>query len=341
MRNKLYKFNVFLILILNLEISYANRTIETHDSTNYIPLTFFFYSDNPRHTISGNLPFKESKLKLVPSLIFAGTYTGIFIAQHIGQLNTIWDTLSPTFKFQEDITQDLWADKCGHFYGAYLTSYVFSESLIEIGMSWKAASTWGGILGLTYSTYVEILDGFGPKWGFSPSDFYADLLGASFFVAQYYFPVLQNFTPKFMYYPANWHGDRQRLPHDAFIDDYSSQTFWITINIYNVLPQDLKKYWLSWLQISIGYAARNLFAFHEFPDKQEEYKKITDVKTNEVWGSPRYIIALDYDLYKILPDGGSFWMWLKQSLQYFKLPSPAIEFSASKTKFYLIYPFSL
>ena len=106
------------------------------------------------------------------------------------------------------------------------------------------------------------------------------------------------------------------------------------------LPENLKKYWLPWLQISVGYAARNLFAFHEFPEKQNEYSKITDVQTDEVWGSPRYIIALDYDLYKILPDGGSFWMWLKQSLQHFKLPSPAIEFSASKTKFYLVYPFS-
>jgi len=336
-----YRLKLFIFLYLSFELSFANVSTKTIDSSNFIPLSSFFYADNPRHTITGDIPLKETKLKLLPSLVFAGTYTGIFIAQHIGQLNTIWDTLSPTFKFQEDITQDLWADKCGHFYGAYLTSYVLSESLLEIGMSWESATCWGGVLGLAYSSYVEVLDGFGPKWGFSPSDFYADLIGAGYYVAQHYFPLLQNFTPKFMYFPADLHGERQRLPHDAFIDDYSSQTFWMTVNVYNLLPVKLKKYWFPWLQISFGYAARNLFAYQEFPDEQKEYEYITDVKTKDVWGSPRYIIAFDYDLYKILPDGGSFWMWLKQSLQYFKLPSPAIEFSNSRTKFYLIYPFSL
>jgi hypothetical protein len=59
-----------------------------------------------------------------------------------------------------------------------------------------------------------------------------------------------------------------------------------------------------------------------------------------VWGNRKLIIALDYDLVKLLPDGGHFWNWLKQSLNYFKLPSPAIEIG-KPIRFYLLYPFPI
>jgi len=174
-----------------------------------------------------------------------------------------------------------------------------------------------------------------------PSDFYTDIAGAVFFLGQNYIPYLQNFTPKFMYIPANWHGDDKRIPNDMFIDDYSSQTFWLSINVHNMLPETFKSYWPSWLQLSVGYAARNLIAPYEAEQRGIEYDPNKwEVKNRDVWGSPRYIIALDYDLVKILPSDGKFWNWLRQSLNYFKLPSPAIEFSKSRTRFYLLYPFS-
>ncbi|MFH1052347.1 MAG: hypothetical protein V1779_15610, partial [bacterium] len=219
------------------------------------------------------------------------------------------------------------------------TSYLLSETLMECGLSYDAATVWGAALGLSYSSYVEVLDGFGENWGFSPSDFYADVVGAAFFVGQHYFPVLQNLTPKFMYFPADWHGDEPRMPHEMFIDDYSSQAFWLSVNVHNLLPEKMKNYWPSWLQLSFGYTVRNIYDVFHYPELKEKYRTITDVKKEFVWGSPRYIIALDYDFVKILPDGTGFWNWLRQSLMYFKLPSPAIEFSSSKTRYYLVYPF--
>jgi len=306
----------------------------------YIPINEFKYADNQRYTLSGDLPLKETKIKILPAVIFGTGLTTVFIAQHIGQLRTIWDTLGE-FKFQEDIEQDFFVDKYGHMFGSYFTSYLLSETLMECGLSYDAAAVWGGVLGLTYSTYVEVLDGFGVKWGFSPSDFYSDVLGSAFFIGQHYIPFLQNFTPKFMYFPADWHLDEPRMPHYMFIDDYSSQTFWLSVNVYNLLPEAAKDYWLPWLQISFGYAARNIVDVFHYPELMDKYKPITDVEKEFVWGSPRYIIALDYDLTKILPDGPGFWNWLRQSLMFFKFPSPAIEFSNSKTRFYLVYPFKL
>ncbi len=340
--------NIFLVvLILQLnsnllitkqsELDSASQITKIGKSDSlYIPLNEFLYADNQRFSLSGNPPFRKTHLKLVPSILFGTGLTAVFIAQHIGQLNTIWKDMG-NFRFVEDITQDLWVDKFGHFYGAYFTGYLLSETLIEVGMSWDAASTWGGVLGLSYSTYVEILDGFGKNWGFSPSDFYADFTGAAFFIGQHYFPVLQNFTPKFIYIPAEWFGDKSRQPSSMFIDDYSSQTFWLSVNVYNFLPDNYKEYWPSWLQLSLGYTARNLC--EPKPNAGYDCDPNSDVKTQFVWGSPRYIVALDYDLVKLLPDGPNFWNWFKQTLNHFKLPSPAIEFSKNKTRFYLIFPF--
>ena len=190
-----------LIMTNNIKAIEIDSSSINSDEKKFVPLSEFFYADNQRHTISGGTPLKNSDLKLVPTLLFAGAYTAIFVAQHIGQTQTIWKEMGD-FKFLEDIDQDLWVDKCGHVYGGYLTSYVFGETLMEVGLSWEAATVWGGALGLAYTSYVEVLDGFGVNWGFSPSDFYCDVAGSLFYVGQYYIPYLQNFTPQFTYFPA-------------------------------------------------------------------------------------------------------------------------------------------
>lgn len=278
-----------------------NSDYKLNDSNKFIPLKEFFYADNQRFTISGGLPLKESDLKILPTVLFGAGLTAAFIAQHYWQLQTIWKDRGD-FKFMEDIKQDFYVDKFGHLYGSYMASYIFSETLMECGLSYDAANIWGAGIGLSYSSYIEILDGFGTNWGFSPSDFYSDVFGAVFFISQHFIPYLQNFTPKFMYFPAQWHGDKPRMPHDMFNDDYSSQTFWLSVNVYNMLPEKLKSYWIPWLQISFGYTARNILDVFHYPDLKQQYDKIADIKTDIVWGSPRFIIALDYDLVKIIPN---------------------------------------
>ncbi|MCL5991297.1 MAG: YfiM family protein [Bacteroidetes bacterium] len=303
----------------------------------------FIYSDNPRYLIDGTLPNESTKIKLIPSLILGGVYAGVLYAQHVAQMNTIWKQQT-NFRFLEDGRYALWADKAGHIFGCYFTSYLWSETLMLLGFSWDTSTLIGSILGFAYSTYVEILDGFGANWGFSPSDEIANFFGAGFFLAQHYIPYLQNFTPKFIYIPANWHGERRRHPSDMFIDDYSSHTIWMSVNMHNILPKSVKDYWPSWLDLSFGYAVRNLCA----PNSPDGYQcdlnraeKFYDKNGNlEVIGSPKFLIALDYDLVKLLPDDGPVWNWLRQSLNMFKLPSPTLEIGAV-TRFYLMYPFPI
>ena len=291
----------------------------------------FKYSDNQRYLLDGSLPNASTQLKLVPSLILGGVYIGVLYAQNQAQMNTIWKQQT-NFRIIEDGKYALYADKPGHIFGCYFTSYLWSETLMLAGFSWESATIIGTVLGFAYSTYVEILDGFGANWGFSPTDELSNFVGAGFFLAQHYIPFLQNFTPKFMYIPAKWYGEHKRAEAQMFIDDYSSHTMWLSVNVHNLLPESLKDYWPSWMQLSFGYAARNL--------GDSLYAPKFYYNGTYSFGSPRFIISLDYNLVKLLPDDGAVWNWLRQTLNLFKLPSPAIEFG-EVTKFYLIYPFPI
>lgn len=314
------------------------ESIDSSEVSDYIPIEKFFYANNPRYTMDGSLPNVTTKIKPIPAIIIGGVYAGIFLVQHYGQMNTIWKDQGP-FKFQEDGRYALYADKIGHFFGAYLSSYVISESLILAGFSWESSTIWGGCMGFLYEAYVEVLDGFGINWGFCWSDFAADVAGSAFFVAQYYIPYLQYITPKFIYYPAPWFGEKHRVPSEMFIDDYSSHTLFFSLNIHNLLPKSMKDYWPEWLELSFGYAARNLCDPLHPNDYTCDPTRSQQIYS-DVWGNPKFIVALDYNLVKLIPDSVPFLNWLRQSLNYFKLPSPAIEFG-SETKFFLLYPFPI
>ncbi len=329
---------IFLISLTLFSPAFAGESDSSRNSMPlFVPDSEFTFAGHPRYTIHGDLPLENSHIKPLNLGIITGIYAGIFVVQHDAQLATIWDEMGE-FHFYEDGRYALWSDKAGHFFGCYFTSYLLSESMMTAGLSWEAATVWGGIGGLAYSTYVEILDGYGTQWGFSPSDFYADIAGSALFIGQHYWPFLQNFTPKFQYIPADWHGDLKRQPHHFFIDDYSSHTLWLSVNVHNMLPAQAQKYWPRWLSLSFGYAARSLCAPGYQGGECDPAK--SEPIYPDVWGSPRYVIALDYNLVELLPDGGNFWNWLRQTLNMFKLPSPAVEFGPV-TRVYLLYPFHL
>jgi hypothetical protein len=187
------------------------------------------------------------------------------------------------------------------------------------GFTYEASVVIGTLLGLGVQTYIEIGDGFGKHWGFSPSDMASNLLGAGWYLGQYYLPALQNFMPKYTYVHPQWIGQPRRPDAIAFWDNYNGATDWMAINVNGLLGDDALPFWPDWLQIAIGYAARDL----GYPE-----------------ASVRYIIALDYDIVKLLPDGGAFWNWTKQTLNMWKFPAPALELGPhSAPRFRLMYPF--
>ena len=312
-------------------ISSSDSTITSlkENSKDFIPLSQFMYADHRRYTMDGSLPRLTTQIKPATISILGGVYLGAIVFLHIHQQNAWWSGQRGNFHFEEDWVSALQVDKAGHSFGGYFASYLMSEGLMTSGFSWKDATLWGSVFGLAYQTYVETEDGFATEWGFSPSDWYFDALGPLFFLSQHYVPALQNITPKWQYIPSEWTGEPVIQRVRTFIDDYNSSTFWWSVNVYNILPDNLKKYWLPWLNIAVGYGA-----------------DAVDVKVDpngppDQLSERRYVIGLDYNLVKLLPDGGSFWNWFRQTLNFIKLPAPAIEFTPSNTKFKLLYPFRI
>jgi hypothetical protein len=313
----------------------------------YLSKEEFKYANNYRYRLIGGTPPRQSNISTETALITGGVVASIFTVQHILQANTIWADENPTFKIQEDGAYGLYVDKLGHFSSAYTAAYIFGEAMYCIGLDKNDATLFGGALGFLYLNYIEVMDGFGENFGFSPSDVALNSTGIGFYILQNYVPWFQNITPKWSYYAADLHGERKRDPHFFFVDDYSSQTFWFSFNVHNILPKSFKKYWPKWLEISLGYTARNMVSE---PKLADEYRSQGIQGDSYNWGqqppafgSPRYLIALDWNLMQLIPDSFPNWLkWTAQTLNNWKLPSPAIEFSHERgPRFLITYPFPL
>jgi hypothetical protein len=106
----------------------------------------------------------------------------------------------------------------------------------------------------------------------------------------------------------------------TFLDNYNSTTGWISVHVRNLFWGNQESFWPKWLNIGFGYGINGYYSLNM---------------------SSRFVIGIDYNLVELLPDGVPFWNWLKQSLNYIKLPAPAVEFSNQGTKFMLLYPFTI
>ncbi len=296
----------------------------------YAPLPAIAPERPYRYTFDGSPTRQTTQLDVGKALIYGGGYAAIVGAAQIYQYQAFWADRA-SFRIIDDGDQEFWADKGGHMFSGYFMSKFSTDVLLTAGVSEDVATIGGGLMGLGYQFFVEVQDGYGKLWGFSPSDMLANTLGASLHIAQRYVPGMKYVKMKASFYPAPWMGEKTRKGADTPIDDYSAWTWWLSLDVHGILPESAKPYWPSWLNLAFGYAARNL----EWDGEQ----------------SRRYIISLDYDLEKLLPDGAPFWNWLRQYLNVLKLPSPAIEFGflddhkgnvkALPVKAYLVFPFKI
>ncbi len=236
--------------------------------------------------------------------IVTGGLTAIVGTIHFYQMNAWWKDQRGPFHFVEDNTYALNVDKGGHFFGGALASFVGKKSLEWSGVSRGSAGIWGPVLGALFELYVEFEDGFAQNWGFSPGDAYADVLGAAWIAGQECIPTMRHFQPKWSYFPS---GRYLRGEHkgNAF-DDYDGQTYWMGVHVWELLPTAWKSYWPSWLAIAVGVSVRGVGQ-----EKQER----------------SVILALDYDFTKIIPGDSWFMQSLKELLNFFHFPAPAIRIS--------------
>jgi hypothetical protein len=292
------------------------------ESTGFADMRWGSYT---RTTFDGHVPTLQGDINGKNLAIVLGVYSGAILALHYYQLHAWWSGDRGPFHFQEDWPVDLQVDKFGHFFGGYMIGYGSREALLECGLSDEAAHDWGGVMGLFYQLYVETEDGFSTKWGFSPTDAYSDIAGAGYFVAQKHIPFLQNFHEKWTYYPSPFLGKGSIAGQQRTIfDDYQGETFWWTVDVWNLLPPSAQAWYPNWLQIAVAYGAKNYSNDgSDIPDTREVY------------------VGLDYHLLHIIPHtSSSIVNWLVQTLDNFHYPAPALQISPRK-RFYFLYPFHM
>jgi hypothetical protein len=269
----------------------------------YRPLPFDGY--DPNHT----------NVRWGRAAIVGGTLGALVTGIHIYQRNAWWSDQRTSFHFQDDPIYALNVDKAGHFLGGAFGSFLGRKSLEWSGFS-RDASVWGGFaMGALFELYVEFEDGFAKDWGFSPGDAYADVVGAFWPVLQEYVPGVEHFQPKFSYWPSR--EMRSGAHKGNAIDDYEGQTYWMGVHVEGLLPQSLKPYWPDWLALAVGVSVRNM-------ERHENKER-------------NIILALDYDMTKIIPGDSWLMQTLKQALNYVRFPAPAIRISPNYVAYGLYF----
>ncbi len=242
---------------------------------------------------------------------------GSAAAVHFYQANAWWKDERTKFKIVNDWEYALWIDKIGHFYGTYLIQHGFSASFEGSGFNLENSAWLGAGCALGFQLFVEIEDGFGPQWGFSPGDALFDVFGAAYPIFQYYYPYLNNFKLKFSYYPVDLNkvsptsGQKHIL-----IDDYSGQKFWLSFRMKNLLPDGLSANWPAWLNLAVGYGVKNL--------------------NGSGGGQKDVYIAFDLDIEEI-PLFGKPWGFIKNTLNYAHFPMPGVRITNGVAFFGLCY----
>ena len=241
--------------------------------------------------------------------IVGGLTVATMVGIHVYQSNGWWKNNRAPFHFQEDLVYGRSVDKLGHFYGATVVAFVLRKSFEWTNMS-AEQSLWFGTSGaILFQTYVEVQDGFS-AWGFDRVDFAANLAGALYPVAQFYWPPLKDFNMKFSYHPSDLinepGGVGFRGQKHILFDDYEGQTLWLSVHVNNLLPRSVEPIWPDWLALAVGYGVR-------------------DVATPSPYGI--IMLSLDYDLTKIIPQDTGFLRLLSETLNFIHWPAPAVRIS--------------
>jgi Predicted periplasmic lipoprotein (DUF2279) len=233
--------------------------------------------------------------------------TGIGV--DIYQRNAWWKNERTSFHFQNDWAYALWIDKVGHFYAAGLLSHLFASGFEAANFQSDQCAIYGSLSSFLFQMYVEIEDGFGADWGFSPGDATADFLGSAYSLAQYYHPFLKNFQFKFSYYPSL--KMREGLHPGNGIDDYEGQKYWMSVRIKNLLPESIARYWPSFLNLALGMSVKNLGSLNAYRE---------------------YYLAFDLDA-EAIPLYGKWWEFFKNGFNYLHIPLPGIRISPNFASF--------
>ena len=140
------------------------------------------------------------------------------------------------------------ADKLGHAFTTYTITNVLTERLILQGRSPRQAAGTSALISSTLQLYVELMDGFSNKYGFSYEDMGMNLLGAAFAYTRHAQPGLRDLVDFRIEYEKS-----SRSNFDP-VGDYSGQKYLLALKLagmhrFHHIP-------LRYLELQAGYYTR-------------------------------------------------------------------------------------
>ena len=259
------------------------------------------------------------------------------------------DYPSQNFHFFDDKAEWHQVDKAGHIFSAYGQADLCYRGFKWTGVTEDQAILYGSLSAALFQSTIEVMDGFSADWGFSISDFSANMIGISSFAIQQKIWQEQKVRFKFSTFPKNYNDyiapDGQiyfleQRARDLFgssllessLKDYNAQTIWMSVNVPSFFKNSQ---WPKWLNVSLGYGAQNMFG--GFSNEWVMNDQAISLESTDIKRYRQFFISLDADLSKI-QTSSKFLRTLLDILNTIKLPFSAVEINTTGgIKFHLIH----
>ncbi len=285
----------------------------------------------------------KNRLKFI-TITGASTYT-------IGSVGLYfsWYKDYPTSSFHFFNDFDEWhnVDKLGHTFSAYSQTDLIYKGFKWAGLNDDQSLLWSSASATLFQSTIEIMDGFSRQWGFSWTDFGANLMGSGLYVAQQKVWKEQKIRLKFSSHINSYEFandlrgqniDLHSRANDLFgsglesiLKDYNAQTIWLSGNLNALFNTDR---FPDWMNISVGYGAQNLYGGFDNVWFEDDGQKV-DLRNQERYG--QFYLSLDADLSKI-HTSSKFFRTLLDVLNVLKMPFSALEINTlGELKFKIIH----
>lgn len=226
------------------------------------------------------------------------------------------NTENTSWHFFNDNPEWKQVDKLGHFYTAFHISRMGTSIFNWSGIDKKKAIWYGGLMGFTFQTTIEILDGFQKEYGASWGDLIANTTGSLGVIGQELAWGEIRIMPKISYHASPYASQRPKTLgstwNERMLKDYNGQTYWFSFDIY-AFTKDSS--FPKWLNLAVGYGA------HEMVFGRDE-----ENMANGYYPYRQYYLALDLDLmhFKTKSKFINTCLYLLSSL---KFPAPTLEWN--------------
>lgn len=258
-----------------------------------------------------NCPLNRTQLPVVRSAV-GGAFVGgnVMLLRYFK--NAWWSgEKSDGFFYKPDWDQAFRdQDKFGHMLGGYHLAQTGYDALRAACVSPRKSRVVSAAYAAAFQLQIEIFDGMYEKYGFSYADLIANSSGTALALAHQAYPATRAIKPTVSYARTLALRNRDRYASEIRPSlDYSGQTYWFSLDVERVLPEEAKPYWPSFLRVSAGHSITDW---------------ISPVDGGVLRARRKIMLSIDLDPEK-LPGNHPVWKAVKQKLSYYHFPAPALQ----------------